>query len=186
MKYKYFSEHFFSYKIIIKEKIKCDKELSSCQICLLITYTFVLIFALFILIGVVIGIINKLYIRALIAFIFDLVIFLYFYFMYKRYYPPKGNIKRIDFIFSKDFNTLFIGLVKCGLTKYVATFEFQKNNITKFFYERADDDFNLKVQFKNNQTQKICTLKRQTQEELEALICFLNEGFMTHNNNQNV
>ena len=122
-----------------------------------------IIFAIGILIGVIIAIINKLYIRALIAFIFDLVIFLYFYFMYKRYYPPKGNIKRIDFIFSKDFNTLFIGLVKIGLTKYVATFEFQKNNITKFFYERADDDFNLKVQFKNNKKQKICTLKRQTQ-----------------------
>jgi hypothetical protein len=123
----------------------------------------VIIFAIPILAAFVFGIIEGLYINALFALIFVLLIILFLYFMYDCYNSLEGKIKRIDFIFSKDFNTIFIGLVKYTETKYVATFEFQKNNITKFFYERADDDFNLKVQFKNNKKQKICTLKRQTQ-----------------------
>lgn len=181
-KYNYFSEHFFSYKIINE---KNNKKLSLCQICILIFTTFVIIFAIPILTAFVLGIIDGIYINALFALIFVLLIILFLYFMYDCYNSLEGKIKRIDFIFSKDFNTLFIGLVKYTETKYVATFEFQKNNITRFFYERADNNFNLKVQFKNNETQQICTLKKQTQLELEALICFLNGGFMTHTYNQN-
>ena len=181
-KYNYFSEHFFSYKIINE---KNNKKLSLCQICILIFTTFVIIFAIPILTAFVLGIIDGIYINALFALIFVLLIILFLYFMYDCYNSLEGKIKRIDFIFSKDFNTLFIGLVKYTETKYVATFEFQKNNITRFFYERADNNFNLKVQFKNNETQQICSLKKQTQLELEALICFLNGGFMTHTYNQN-
>ena len=181
-KYNYFSEHFFSYKIINE---KNNKKLSLCQICILIFTTFVIIFAIPILTAFVLGIIDGIYINALFALIFVLLIILFLYFMYDCYNSLEGKIKRIDFIFSKDFNTIFIGLVKYTETKYVATFEFQKNNITTFFYESADNNFNLKVQFKNNETQQICTLKKQTQLELEALICFLNGGFMTHTYNQN-
>ena len=148
-------------------------------------HTFVIIFAIPILAAFVFGIIEGLYINALFALIFVLLIILFLYFMYDCYNSLEGKIKRIDFIFSKDFNTIFIGLVKYTETKYVATFEFQKNNITRFFYESADNNFNLKVQFKNNETQQICTLKKQTQVELEALICFLNGGFMTQTYNQN-
>ena len=181
-KYNYFSEHFFSYKIINE---KNNKKLSLCQICILIFTTFVIIFAIPILTAFVLGIIDGIYINALFALIFVLLIILFLYFMYDCYNSLEGKIKRIDFIFSKDFNTLFIGLVKYTETKYVATFEFQKNNITRFFYESADNNCNLKVQFKNNETQQICTLKKQTQVELEALICFLNGGFMTQTYNQN-
>ena len=131
------------------------------------------------------AIINGLYIGRLIGLMIDKVIALFFYFMYKYSKYLKGNIKRIDFIFSIKFNAIFIGIVKYTQTKYGAIFEFHKNNISKFFYERADNNFNLKVQFKNNKTQQICTLKKQTQEELEGLICFSNGGFMTHTYNQN-
>jgi len=42
--------------------------------------------------------------------------------------------------------------------------------------------FNLKVEFKNNGTQQICTLMKQSQDELEGLISFLNGEFIVHTN----
>ena len=178
-KYNYFSEHFFSYELIIEKKEK----LSPCQICLLMIATFVGIFVTMFLAAGIMLIIDGSYSGGLISLMIFAVSVLLFYFTYKCYKYFEGNIIRIDFIFSKDFNTLFIGLVKYTQTKYVATFEFQTNNINKFLYERVDNNFNLKVQFKNNETQQICTLKKKTQEELEVLICFLNGGFMTHTHN---
>lgn len=34
--------------------------------------------------------------------------------------------------------------------------------------------------FKNYEMQQICTLNKQDKNELEGLICFLNEEFITH------
>ena len=188
-KYQYFSEHFFSYEVFFEEKKDfCSQKLTPCQICLLIISTFVIIFAFIFLVGIIIAIINGIYIRALIALAIEIGIFLIFYFIYKCYKYALGSIKRIDFIFSKNFNTMFIGLVKLSETKYVNTFEFQTNNINKFFYEKVGDNnnnFNLKIQFKNNETQQICTLKKQTQNELEGIISFLNGEFMKHSYIQN-
>ena len=103
-----------------------------------------------------------------IIFVFDLFI----YIIYKFLKFKNENILRIDFIYSKDFDRIFIGLVKYTQTKYVNTFEFQKNNTY----------FNLKVEFKNNGTQQICTLMKQSQDELEGLISFLNGEFIVHTN----
>ena len=116
----------------------------------------------------------------------DIIINLIFYSLYKCCKYCKENILRIDFIKSKNLNSIFIGVVKYNKTKYVNTFEFQKDNINKFIYEREGDsnstNFNLKVLFKNEESQQICTLKKQTQNELEALICYLNGEFMNTTN----
>ena len=89
------------------------------------------------------------------------------------------NIFRIDCIYSKNFDRIFIGLVKYNKTKYINTFEYQMNNISRFILERVGNssvtNYDLKVIFKNNETQRICTIKNKTQVELEKLAFLLNE-----------
>ena len=105
------------------------------------------------------------------------------YFLYKCCKSSKENVLRIDFIYSKDFERIFIGVVKYTETKYIKTFELQKNDINKFIYERVGDiNFNLAVLLKNDKLHQICTLKKQREDELEGLICFLNGEFIGHTN----
>ena len=98
------------------------------------------------------------------------------YILYKIFKYCFDNIFRIDCIYSKNFDRIFIGLIKYNKTKYINTFEFQMDNINKFIVEReGNHSFNLKVIFKNNETQQICTIKNKTQDELEGLSYLLNE-----------
>ena len=88
----------------------------------------------------------------------------------------KNNIYRIDCIYSKNFDRIFIGLVKNNKKSYVNTFIFETNNIERFILEKEGiEDYNLKVIFKGNESQEICNLKNETQENLEGLAYLLNE-----------
>ena len=105
------------------------------------------------------------------------------YILYKIFKYCFDNIFRIDCIYSKNFDRVFLGLVKYTKTKYINTFEFQMNNISRFILEREGTNFNLKVEFKNNETQQICTIKNKTQEELEGLINLLNKRLIINTEN---
>ena len=98
-----------------------------------------------------------------------------------------GKIFRIDCIYSKNFDRMFIGIVKYNKTKYINTFEYQMNNISRFILERvgksSDTNYDLKVVFKNNEAQQICTLKNKDKEELEGLAYLLNERLNANSNN---
>ena len=101
------------------------------------------------------------------------------YILYKIFKYYFDNIFRIDCIYSKNFDRVFIGVVKYTKTKYINTFEYQMNNISRFILERVGNssvtNYDLKVIFKNNETQRICTIKNKTQVELEKLAFLLNE-----------
>ena len=101
------------------------------------------------------------------------------YILYKIFKYCFDNIYRIDCIYSKNFDRVFIGLVKYTKTKYINTFEYQMNNISRFILEKegnsSQTNFNLKVVFKNNETQQICTIKNKTQDKLEGLAYLFNE-----------
>jgi len=125
---------------------------------------------------------NELIIKLIGVIIFPIVNII-LYILYKIFKYCFDNIFRIDCIYSKNFDRVFIGLVKYTKTKYINTFEFQMNNIRRFILEREGTNFNLKVQFKNNETQEICTLKNKTQEELEGLAYLLNERLSMKSNN---
>ena len=85
------------------------------------------------------------------------------------------NIYRIDCIFSKDFDRIFIGLVKYTKTSYVNTFEFPMNNIDKFILEKiSNENYDLMIIFKNNEKRLICNIKKN-QQDLEGLAYLLNE-----------
>ena len=109
------------------------------------------------------------------------------YILYKilKYYFD--NIFRIDCIYSKNFDRVFIGIVKYNKTQYINTFEYQMNNISRFILERegnsSNSNYNLKVVLKNNETEHICTIKNKTQEELEGLAYLLNERLNINSNN---
>ena len=58
----------------------------------------------------------------------------------------RGYFNGIDIIYSKNFDRMFIGLVKYTKTSYVNIFEFQMNNINRFILENiGHDNYNLKV-----------------------------------------
>ena len=127
----------------------------------------------------------------LILVIFPLVANITFYILYKCLTFTFDNILRIDCIYSKNFDRIFIGLVKYTKTKYVNTFEYQMDNIDRFILENGANNnnriFNLKVVFKNNDIQQIFTLRKKTKADLEGLIYLLNERLnnntQTNNNN---
>ena len=99
----------------------------------------------------------------------------------------KGDILRIDFIYSKKFDTLFIGLVNNNEKTYKNTFEFQMNSIDNFILQKIgyeDKGYILKVNLKNNESQTIYSLERATKEELGGLAYLLNEKLKNNNNKQ--
>ena len=107
---------------------------------------------------------------------------LFFYILYKFCKCLDKTLYRIDFFYSKNFDRIFIGLVKNTEANYINTFIFQINNINRFIYEKEENNFNLKVLFKNNEIKQICTLKKQNQNELEGLLCLLNERLISNTN----
>ena len=108
------------------------------------------------------------------------------YIIYKSLKCCFENILRIDCIFSKDFDRIFIGLVKSSGTSYANTFEFQMNDIERFVLQKEENAvYNLKVLFKNKETQDIYRITNKTQEELEGLAYILNERLINIINNQN-
>ena len=175
-KYIKFSECFFSYYLKDNQESDCDTTLL-----LYIFENFLFLISIIVFFSFIDA---QFYIGILLILLGAIIINLIVYYLYKCCKYCNGNILRIDFIKTKDLN-IFIGVVKYTETKYVNTFEFQKDNINKFIYEGEGNNsttFNLKVLFKNEESQQICTLEKQTQNELEALICYLNGEFMNTTN----
>ena len=89
-----------------------------------------------------------------------------------------NEIIRLDFIYSGNFDRIFIGIVKSDLKSYVKTYEFYMNTIGKFIlqkFQNFKDGYDLKVMFKDKQIQDIWPIEKKTQEDLEGLVYLLNE-----------
>ncbi len=98
----------------------------------------------------------------------------------------KEDILRIDFIYSRNFDRIFIGLVNNNGNTYRNTFEFQMNSIDKFILQKIsfeDKGYNLKVNLKNNKSQQIYSFQTATQKELRGLVYLANEKLTSFNNN---
>ena len=93
---------------------------------------------------------------------------------------------RIDIIYSKNFDRLFIGIVKNNGKEYLKKFLFNLKDINKFVIQKNnvnDKGFYLKsINKGNNLIQDICYIKEQ-QDELEGLLFILNEKLLYNNNN---
>ena len=178
--YMKFSDNFFTYHFLSRLN-------SSCLDC--IKYILFLFLNLVILGGTVslLSLKNILFYRLIGALAF-LVVNIIFCLICKWVKVCKENIYRIDCIYSKDFDRIFIGLVKYNKKSYVNTFEFHMNNIERFILEKQGSKviFNLKVIFKDKNSQQICSIKNKTKENLEGLAYLLNEKLINNlstNNN---
>ena len=94
---------------------------------------------------------------------------------------------RLDIIYSKDFERLFIGVVNNKESAYLNTYLFNLNEIDKFIIQKNninDQGFYLKAINKGNGLiSEICYLNEE-QGELEGLMYLLNEKIANNNNLQ--
>ena len=82
---------------------------------------------------------NRIKITLLFIMIITLVNII-FYILYKCLKLKIKVLFRIDCIYSKKFDKIFIGLVNFNEIKYLNTFEYQMNNIIRFIYEKEENN----------------------------------------------
>ena len=102
----------------------------------------------------------------------------YFDFISENTIYSVNGVIRIDCIYSENFDRIFIGIVEKDEKSYAKTFEFNMNNIDKFFlqnFKNFNSGFDLKVMFKDKQIQDIWPLINKDQYDLEGLDYLLNE-----------
>ena len=102
---------------------------------------------------------------------FDLIIFLFLIIF-------KSADSRIDFIYSKGFDKIFIGIVNNSGYVYYKTFEYNLNEVEKFIFQQPesnDGNYTFKVSLKNKAIEEIIRFKgkgieKTDQEGLEYIL----------------
>ena len=174
--YMVFSDHFFTYHL------KAPLSTSCSGICFIIIACFINLCTISASIPVLVSNSAKIHIKIVVV-IFILIGIIIVFILHKIFKYCFGDVFRIDCIYSNNFDRLFIGLVKLNKTKYVNTFEYKIDDISRFILEREGNNYKLKVVFKNNETQEIYTIKKKTKEELGRLALLLNERLNINSNN---
>ena len=108
------------------------------------------------------------------------------YYIEEPFGEKKANILRIDFIYSKTFDRIFIGLVNNNKKTYKKTFEFNMETIDKFVLQEIglSNGYNLIALFKDNSNQQIYSLQKAKQDNLKGLVYLLNERIDNSINNK--
>ena len=108
------------------------------------------------------------------------------YYIEEPFGEKKADILRIDFIYSKTFDRIFIGLVNNNKKTYKKTFEFNMETIDKFVLQEIalSNGYNLMALFKDNSNQQIYSLKNAKQDNLRGLVYLLNERINNSINNK--
>ena len=123
--------------------------------------------------GTIIGITGKIIPLAIVFGLILIIINIIFIYCCKHY---NKRLRRIDMIFSNDFNKIFIGLINDKEDKYLNYFIFDTINIDNFtldFIQGHDTEFNLNVIFKDKTVQNICRIEGH-KICLEGLLYILN------------
>ena len=123
--------------------------------------------------GATIGIINKIILMPIIFGLIIIILNIVFVCCCINY---NKRLRRIDIIFSNDFNKIFIGLINDKENKYLNYFIFDTIKIENFtldFIQGKDDKLNLNVIFKDKTVQNICRIE-QHKICLEGLLYILN------------
>jgi hypothetical protein len=97
------------------------------------------------------------------------------------------NLTRIDFVFSENYDEIFIGIVKSNKKSYKNTFHYEMNLINKFMINmKQTNEIDLLVVLKNNpKAQYICSIKNILKINADGLIYLLNEKLNLKNENTN-
>ena len=94
----------------------------------------------------------------------------------------KKHSLRIDIIYSKNFDTLFIGLLNHNGTSYKKTFIHSINTIERFVFDNYEGSFNksiLKVIYKDRTNEDIVRID-ESKFTLDGLLFILNEKFSNY------
>ena len=103
------------------------------------------------------------------------------------FYCKNHGVVRIDFIYSTDYQRIFIGSVKKNEKSYENNYIINMNKIKEFILESKNyslKNFILKVQFKNGVTKDIYHFNGKYKDELDGLLYLLNRRFNNNNNYQ--
>ena len=116
-----------------------------------------------------------------------IIIDILMFYLYKLYFTChfyKFQDSRIDFIYSYNFERLFIGIVNYSGKSYSHTFEYQIGELEQFLFEKPNNksnSYNLNVLFKNNKKKEtIYHFKKLDNNIQEGLEYFLNEKVNNH------
>jgi len=113
---------------------------------------------------------SEIFFRFSILIAIDLIIFLFLI-------NFKSQDSRIDFIYSKGFDKIFIGIIKNSEYVYFKTFEYNLNEVEKFIFQQPesnDGNYTFKVSLKNKAIEEIIQFKGIEKTDLEGLEYILN------------
>ena len=85
------------------------------------------------------------------------------------------QFKRIDWIYSKNFDNIFIGIVKNDKS-YIKTFLYKVNSIDKLGMQKKNDIYTFKIIFKDQNSEEICQFKNEQNNVLFDQFLFLFNG----------
>ena len=117
----------------------------------------------------------------------------YCFFSYNFVYEKKSNenFQRIDWIYSENYDQIFIGIVKND-SSYINKFTFITNTINKYILELKGDKYQLKVLFNDETGTDLCHFKNDykvnnyySNDKFKTLLYFLNGQINKINNRNN-
>ena len=112
----------------------------------------------------------------------------YMFYTYPFLIVNKNNatFERLDWIYTKDFDRIFIGVVKDD-SSYVNNFIFNTDTIDKFVLEIFGEYFCLKIILKTGERTEICNFLKELKTSSEIFIKFINGQINKINNvNQDI
>ena len=94
------------------------------------------------------------------------------------------SFKRLDWIYTNDFDRIFIGVIGHDET-YVNNFVFNINTIDKFILEVRFGQLCLKILLNDRQNIEICRYTTNKEKELDTFIYLINGQINKINNKNN-
>ena len=85
------------------------------------------------------------------------------------------QFKRIDWIYSQNFDNIFIWIVKNDKS-YIKTFLYKVNSIDKLGMQKKNDIYSFKIIFKDQNSEEICQFKNEQNNVLFDQFLFLFNG----------
>jgi len=109
--------------------------------------------------------------------------YMFYNYNYSTLAKSNESFERLDWIYSKNFDRFFFGVVKND-SSYVNTFIYNTNEIDKFILEIKDDKYCFKIVLKGGVNTEICQYKNEKEDNLNIFIYLIN-GQLNKINNDN-
>ena len=105
-----------------------------------------------------------------------------YYYSYLTYYS-KEKFQRIDWIYSKNFDRIFIGFVK-NVETYLNSLIYNINTVDKLLLNKMNNNYLFKILLKDGNNVDICEFTKEKENTLNKFI-FLINGQINDRNDRN-